>query len=163
MLDAEGHIKIIDFGLAQFIDGPYLGCGGSMNYLSPEAIRKENRNNYTIDYYGIGVILYEMLTGKPPFYNEIISKMNYAILTEQVSFPDFISDNCKDLLLKLLEKNPEDRIGKKSIEEIKNHEWFSGINWDLVKNRKMTPPFLLDIANPCIYKRSDNTEMYNKN
>ena len=98
---------------------------GSVAYMAPEVLRREGYDK-SVDWYLIGVWLYEMLFGEPPFYNDDSTKMHDDIINAKLKIPDGISKNCKDLLKKLLEKNPKKRFGwgKKGSDEIKAHKFF---------------------------------------
>ena len=139
LIDEDGHFKLADFGLAKeniINDIPNSTFCGSPPYLSPEMLSHEGSTKAS-DIYGIGVILYEMLTGSTPFYDEDYNLMYKNISENRLMFPEFFSDEVKDLLEKMLEKDPKKRI---KIQEIKKHPFFQDIDWDLVSNKKMQPP-----------------------
>ena len=139
LIDEDGHFKLADFGLAKeniINDMPNRTFCGSPPYLSPEMLSHEGSTKAS-DIYGIGVILYEMLTGSTPFYDEDYNLMYKNISENRLMFPEFFSDEVKDLLEKMLEKDPKKRI---KIQEIKKHPFFQDIDWDLVSNKKMQPP-----------------------
>ena len=139
LIDEDGHFKLADFGLAKeniINDMPNRTFCGSPPYLSPEMLSHEGSTKAS-DIYGIGVILYEMLTGSTPFYDEDYNLMYKNISENRLMFPEFFSDEVKDLLEKMLEKDPKKRI---KIQEIKKHPFFRDIDWDLVSNKKMQPP-----------------------
>ena len=139
LIDEDGHFKLADFGLAKeniINDMPNGTFCGSPPYLSPEMLSHEGSTKAS-DIYGIGVILYEMLNGSTPFYDEDYNLMYKNISENRLMFPEFFSDEVKDLLEKMLEKDPKKRI---KIQEIKKHPFFQDIDWDLVSNKKMQPP-----------------------
>ena len=139
LIDEDGHFKLADFGLAKeniINDIPNSTFCGSPPYLSPEMLSHEGSTKAS-DIYGIGVILYEMLNGSTPFYDEDYNLMYKNISENRLMFPEFFSDEVKDLLEKMLEKDPKKRI---KIQEIKKHPFFQDIDWDLVSNKKMQPP-----------------------
>ena len=139
LIDEDGHFKLSDFGLAKeniINDMPNGTFCGSPPYLSPEMLSHEGSTKAS-DIYGIGVILYEMLNGSTPFYDEDYNLMYKNISENRLMFPEFFSDEVKDLLEKMLEKDPKKRI---KIQEIKKHPFFQDIDWDLVSNKKMQPP-----------------------
>lgn len=90
--------------------------------MCPEMLKNRGHDRQ-LDYYCLGALLYEMLTGLPPYYSKDTNEMYYRILNENLSFPEFINKNhpVVDLLTKLLAKDPAKRI--KSVEEIKDHPW----------------------------------------
>ena len=139
LIDEDGHFKLADFGLAKeniINDMPNRTFCGSPPYLSPEMLSHEGSTKAS-DIYGIGVILYEMLIGSTPFYDEDYNLMYKNISENRIMFPEFFSDEVKDLLEKMLEKDPKKRI---KIQEIKKHPFFQDIDWDLILNKKMQPP-----------------------
>ena len=148
LIDSDGHIKLTDFGLAKENvnnDIPNKTMVGTLEYLTPEMISNKGSTKAS-DIYGIGVILYELLTGLTPFYSEDPNKMLEQIKTHKLEFHPFFSDELKDLLTKMLNKEPEKRIGiinDKS--DLKNHEFFKDINWEDIALKKIKPP--MDIVN----------------
>ena len=93
------------------------------------------------DIYGIGAILFEMVTGSPPFYSEDTDLMYRNISENNLMFPEIFSDELKDLLRKMLDKDPKKRIGiGNDKQDLKNHPFFSDINWKQFLNKKIIPP-----------------------
>lgn len=131
LLDIDGHVKITDFGLSKENMMPRNRSDsfcGSPEYMSPEMLQGIGHGR-EVDYYSIGALLFEMLTGLPPFYDSNRSKMYKNILQTELVLPSYVSKAAKDLLQKLLAKNPENRLGSnEGTLEIKNHAWFKGIS-----------------------------------
>jgi len=144
LLDGEGHIKLTDFGLSKdSIVGNQLThtfCG-TPEYLAPEVIHGIPYGK-AVDWWSLGTLTYEMLTGLPPFYNENLHVMYEKIIKAKLEFPSYLSAKACDFLGKLLERNPKKRLGGIDSEEVKNHPWFQGIDWDLLASKKITPPFI---------------------
>lgn len=136
MLAADGHVKLIDFGLSKQIHGKHgvtFSFCGSPRYISPEIIQGTNHGK-PADYYSLGVVLYEMLSGSSHFKQDDSEKI--------LKLPENVSKSCKSLLKSLLKANPEDRIGFKSgVQEIKSHKWLKHVDWNKVYNKKYKPPF----------------------
>jgi len=108
---------------------------GTPDYISPEILRGDSSDNFSTDYWSLGVILYEMLVGIPPFNDDSIEKIFDNILNKRMVWPDIgdeedcISSAAADLIDKLMEPNFRSRLGHNDIEEIKRHPFFEGINW----------------------------------
>lgn len=117
ILDCEGHIKLIDFGLAKINvtnqnKGAESFCG-SHAYLAPEMILK-NGHGKAIDYYSLGILLYEMIIGRPPFYDTDRSTMQEKVLKDSLCLPKEINKCLESFMKGLLEKNMEKRLGYKN-------------------------------------------------
>lgn len=145
LLDIDGHVRLTDFGLSKEhigkADHTDSFCG-SPEYMSPEMLREEGHGR-AVDYYSLGALLYEMLTGLPPFYDRNRDKMYAAILNNALQLPSYVSKAGKSLLAELLEKDPRKRLGAMGgFEEIKRHPWLAKVNWDKVLSKKRLPPFI---------------------
>ena len=118
---------------------------GSYAYLAPEMIKKEG-HTMSLDWYLLGVLLYEMLEGLPPYYSDDKYILMDNIIKLDLKVPKYLSKDVKDLISKLLDKNPENRLGNNNgADEIKAHPWFKSINWSNVAKKKLKPypPYLL--------------------
>lgn len=142
LVAADGHIKLADFGLAKekFKPGElaHTFCG-SVAYLPPEVIAKSGHNK-TIDWYLMGEILYEMMVGRPPFYEGNKETLYENILHKKLEFPEFgMSDTLKDLIAALLNRNIDKRLGSNlDAEEVMGHPYFVGIDWHKVYQKGYT-------------------------
>uniref|UniRef100_A0A452VL71 non-specific serine/threonine protein kinase n=1 Tax=Ursus maritimus TaxID=29073 RepID=A0A452VL71_URSMA len=145
MLDKDGHIKITDFGLCKegIKDGATMKtfCG-TPEYLAPEVL-EDNDYGRAVDWWGLGVVMYEMLCGRLPFYNQDHEKLFELILMEELRFPRTLSPEAKSLLSGLLKKDPKQRLGGGSddAKEIMQHRFFASIVWQDVYEKKLSPPF----------------------
>lgn len=145
LLDYTGHIALCDFGLCKLDmkdeDRTNTFCG-TPEYLAPELLLG---NGYTksVDYWTLGVLLYEMLTGLPPFYDENTNEMYKKIVQEPLTFPshDIVPAAARDLLTRLLDRDPQRRLGANGAAEIKAHHFFSNIDWRKLLQRKYEPTF----------------------
>uniref|UniRef100_A0A4W6DMH1 non-specific serine/threonine protein kinase n=2 Tax=Carangaria TaxID=1489904 RepID=A0A4W6DMH1_LATCA len=145
MLDKDGHIKITDFGLCKegITDAATMKtfCG-TPEYLAPEVL-EDNDYGRAVDWWGLGVVTYEMMCGRLPFYNQDHEKLFELILMEDIKFPRTLSADAKSLLSGLLIKDPNKRLGggPDDAKEIMRHSFFSGVDWQDVYDKKLVPPF----------------------
>jgi len=145
LLDEEGHIRLTDFGLSkESITGDTLThtfCG-TPEYLAPEVIHGAGYNK-AVDWWSLGTLLYEMITGLPPFFNTNVHVMYEKIMRAPLTFPAYVSPEAQSLLTGLLQRNPAQRIGggSRDAEELKEHPFFASINWTALENKEITPPF----------------------
>ena len=147
LLDKNGHIKLTDFGISKLLlsssEKAYTICGTS-SYLAPEIMEGKGYNK-PVDWWSLGCVMFEMLTGRYP-YKVPDNNFGYfepkVVFSKKIKFPKNFDDVTKDLLLKLLEINPDKRIGD---DDIKNHQYFSDVNWDDVMNKKVNPPFVPEL------------------
>jgi serine/threonine protein kinase len=142
VLDEFGHVKVTDFGLSK--EGVDQGevsksfCG-SYAYLAPEMVKKQGHSN-VLDWYLLGVLLFELLEGIPPFYDNDKDVLFDNIIHNHLELSDDLSDEVVDLLENLLEKDPKKWLGKNGAAEIKAHRWFSDVDWKIVENRGLVMP-----------------------
>lgn len=143
LLDAEGHVVLTDFGVSR--EGVSNLCVrrsfcGSPEYMTPEMLRGAGHTR-SVDFYGLGAFLYELLAGITPFFNTNRTRMFRSIQTEELKFPQYFSSDACNLIARLMEKTPAMRLGaQKGIREVQLHPWCQGINWDRVLNREYDPP-----------------------
>jgi len=141
ILDRDGHIKLIDFGLAKSgisLDNPTSTICGTNEYIPPEVICGK-KYAFNFDWWGFGNILYEMMFGYPAFNDQNKANLFKKIVQSEPTYkganPSF---EAQDLLRRLLKKEPKERI---KAEDIPSHPWFKGINFDEIAVMKVAPPF----------------------
>ncbi|KAI9824077.1 MAG: hypothetical protein M1832_002145 [Thelocarpon impressellum] len=150
LLDYSGHIELCDFGLCKLDmkdeDRTNTFCG-TPEYLAPELLLGQGYTK-TVDWWTLGVLLYEMLTGLPPFYDENTNEMYRKILSEPLHFPgpEIVPPSARDLLQKLLDRDPQRRLGNNGASEIKAHPFFHAIDWRKLLQRKYEPTFKPNVA-----------------
>lgn len=148
LLDYTGHIALCDFGLCKLNmsekDTTNTFCG-TPEYLAPELL---SGHGYTkcVDWWTLGVLLYEMLTGLPPFYDENTNEMYRKILQNPLRFPEEVGADARSLLTQLLDRDPARRLGVNGAQEIKNHPFFKVIDWKKLLQKKIQPPFKPAVA-----------------
>lgn len=147
LLDDEGHICLTDFGLSKVFSEyeektAFTFCG-TPEYLAPEIIQRKEYSR-AVDWWSLGILLYEIVVGYPPFNHKEITEMYNMIQFNNLNPPKFLSKSCRDLMMRLAEKKPEDRIGAgpRDYEEIMSHNFFSDINWELVLEKKVKPIYI---------------------
>ncbi|XP_033845028.1 serine/threonine-protein kinase N2 [Periophthalmus magnuspinnatus] len=146
LMDADGYVRIADFGLCKegmgYGDRTSTFCG-TPEFLAPEVLTD---NNYTrsVDWWGLGVLIYEMLVGESPFPGDDEEEVFDSIVNDDVRYPRFLSPDSVSLIQKLLQKNPEMRLGagEEDAAEIKRHKFFQGIDWEALLAKRVKPPFL---------------------
>ena len=140
LLDANGYIKLTDFGLSKDLHSDQLTSTfcGTNEYLAPEIV---NSSPYgiAVDWWTLGILIYELLYGKTPFYCENSSQMFKRILDSDVPFPSGGDPDAEDLILGLLDKTPTKRFG---FEQFKNHKFFEGINFNDVLEKRIKPNYI---------------------
>ena len=186
LIDKNGHIKLSDFGLAKISDKLYekedekyknflknksndkntkmthnknFSCVGTAYYVAPEVLKKSGYDK-DIDWWSVGIILYEMLVGYAPFCSKETTEVCYKVLNwkNYLKIPKKIklSEEAKDLIFKMI-KNSDDRLGKNGAEEIKKHPFFKDVDWDNIRNSKA--PFIPELKNEYDTKYFEKFEM----
>ncbi|KAJ8910800.1 hypothetical protein NQ315_014508 [Exocentrus adspersus] len=147
LLDNQGYVKLVDFGFAKKLQSgrkTWTFCG-TPEYVAPEVILNKG-HDISADYWSLGVLMFELLTGTPPFTGSDPMKTYNIILKgiDAIDFPRTITRNATALIKKLCRDNPAERLGyqKGGISEIQKHKWFDGFNWEGLVNRTLTPPIL---------------------
>ncbi|KAM6972323.1 serine/threonine-protein kinase N1 isoform 2-T2 [Aplochiton taeniatus] len=151
LLDTDGYVKIADFGLCKegmgYGDRTSTFCG-TPEFLAPEVLTD---TSYTraVDWWGLGVLIYEMLVGESPFPGDDEEEVFDSIVNDEVRYPRFLSSEAIAIMRRLLRRNPERRLGsgEKDAEEVKKQPFFRNLDWEALLQRKLPPPFLPSIGN----------------
>uniref|UniRef100_A0A8D3BQM8 Ribosomal protein S6 kinase n=1 Tax=Scophthalmus maximus TaxID=52904 RepID=A0A8D3BQM8_SCOMX len=145
MLNHQGHIKLTDFGLCKesIHDGAvtHTFCG-TIEYMAPEILTRSGHNR-AVDWWSLGALMYDMMTGSPPFTAENRKKTIDRILKCKLNLPPYLTIDARDLIKKLLKKNPSQRLGSSAADcaDIQKHLFFRHINWDELLNKGVEPAF----------------------
>ncbi|KAJ9567188.1 hypothetical protein OSB04_003154 [Centaurea solstitialis] len=149
LMDADGHVMLTDFGLAKEIDESSRSNSmcGTTEYMAPEILLAKGHNK-NADWWSVGILLYEMLTGKPPFTHSNRKKLQEKIMNEKVKLLPRLSGEAHSLLKGLLQKDPLARLGSgpRGGDEVKGHKWFGTINWRKLESRGLEPKFKPDVS-----------------
>ncbi|XP_042896261.1 serine/threonine-protein kinase N2 isoform X2 [Parasteatoda tepidariorum] len=146
LLDSEGYVKIADFGLCKegmgYGDRTGTFCG-TPEFLAPEVLT-ETSYTRAVDWWGLGVLIYEMLVGESPFPGDDEEEVFDSIVNDEVRYPTFLSLESIAIMRRLLRKNPERRLGasERDAEDVKKQAFFRNIHWDDLLMRKVKPPFV---------------------
>uniref|UniRef100_A0A673CM19 protein kinase C n=1 Tax=Sphaeramia orbicularis TaxID=375764 RepID=A0A673CM19_9TELE len=146
LLDTEGFVKIADFGLCKegmgYGDRTSTFCG-TPEFLAPEVLTD---TSYTraVDWWGLGVLIYEMLVGESPFPGDDEEEVFDSIVNDEVRYPRFLSTEAIGIMRRLLRRNPERRLGsgEKDAEDVKKQPFFRGVDWEGLLQKKVAPPFV---------------------
>ena len=172
VIDKEGHALLTDFGLSR--EGVVGGeiaksfCG-SIAYLAPEMLNRCGHGK-AVDWYLLGVLFYELLVGAPPYFTANQEQIFRNIQKAELYIPPFVSQKAQNLIKNLLKRNPNERLGsKRDVEEIKEDEYFSDVDWQKVYERKYKPPQIYLKSNhlqffrqPVQFKENEEDDLFVK-
>ncbi|KAG0230020.1 serine/threonine protein kinase psk1 [Actinomortierella wolfii] len=154
MLDAMGNIVLTDFGLSKVplenSDGRTNTVCGTIEYMAPEVVCEKVHYDRAVDWWSLGVVIHDMLTGSPPFVASNRKKTMEAILKKKLNLPYYLSQDAKDLLTKLLRRTPSARLGSgpNGVQNIKNHRFFRKVDWKKLEARELEPPIVPFLSEP---------------
>ncbi|KAJ3176410.1 Ribosomal protein S6 kinase beta-2 [Geranomyces variabilis] len=152
LLGADGHVQLTDFGLSKVALDARTVCG-TIEFMAPEVLDDHRTEGYgaAVDYWSLGVMLFDMLTGSPPFTGNNRKKIMDGILKKKVVWPKYLTVNARDLCNKLLQKNPTKRLGSggpAGAAAVKRHPFFKRIDWVRLAARDVAPPLVPNLAAP---------------
>ncbi|KAF6730477.1 cAMP-dependent protein kinase catalytic subunit PRKX [Oryzias melastigma] len=141
LLDAEGHIRLTDFGFAKKLSDKTWTLCGTPEYLAPEVIQSKGHGR-AVDWWALGILVFEMLAGYPPFFDDNPFGIYQKILSGKLDFPRHLDFYVKDLIKKLLVIDRARRLGnmKNGADDVKKHRWFKMVDWEAVPLKKLKPP-----------------------
>ncbi|XP_028331222.1 cGMP-dependent protein kinase 1-like isoform X2 [Gouania willdenowi] len=153
ILDSRGYAKLVDFGFAKKIGcckKTWTFCG-TPEYVAPEIILNKG-HDVSADYWSLGILMFELLTGSPPFSGSDPMKTYNIILRgiDMIEFPPKITKNAANLIKKLCRDSPSERLGnlKNGVKDIQKHKWFEDFNWEGLKKMTLTPPIIPGVSSP---------------
>jgi len=142
LLDADGHIKLTDFGISKeglvASDDRTATFCGTPEYLAPEVLEGKPYTK-SVDWWSFGTLMYEMLTGLPPFYSQDVQQMYFKILHANLDLPSSLDPETKDLITKLLERDPLKRLADPKL--LKAHPYFKSVDWGALLDKEIPAPF----------------------
>ena len=156
LLDSDGHVKLGDFGLAKTgIKHPCQGAKsrvGTPEYMAPEILQQKG-HGFCVDYWGLGMLTYEMMTGLPPWYTtEGLDLLYHRLKHAPLEIPPFFSRAASSITYNLLQKEPKLRLGVNGMRSVMHHDFFRGLNFNLLISRQIGPPI-----RPCEGWSASNT------
>lgn len=153
LLDSEGHLLLTDFGLSKVaVDENYRTDSmlGTIEYMAPEVVQG-HKYGRGVDWWSFGALGFDLMTGSPPFQGQNHAKIQERIVKQKLVMPYYLSPDAKDLLTRLLRKEPNKRLGAnmpKDLLAIKKHRFFRKIDWKKLAKREVEPPIQPVITDP---------------
>ncbi|GAM82770.1 hypothetical protein ANO11243_007560 [Dothideomycetidae sp. 11243] len=160
LIDSEGHLKLVDFGFAKKVENreTYTLCG-TPEYLAPEVIRNTG-HGLSVDWWALGILIYEFLVGQPPFWDQNPMKIYEQIVEGKIRFPSAMSQDARDIISALCTVDVSKRLGniRGGASAVKNHAWFKDTDWDAVYYRKCKGPIVPHLSGPADTRNFDEYE-----
>lgn len=151
LLDSDGHLLLTDFGLSKVaVDESCTSMSGTVEYMAPEVILKKKYGK-AVDWWSFGILGVDLMTGNVPFRGNNQMKIQENILKQKLKLPFYMSPDAKDLITRLLQRNPNKRLGAnmpRDLQIIKGHRFFRKIDWKKLANRELEPPIRPMITDP---------------
>jgi len=149
LFDADGYVKIVDFGFAKLVHEKTYTLCGTPDYLAPEIIQNKG-HGLSADWWSFGVLVYECLVGHAPFEADDPMDIYDNILHTDAAFPCFFNGVARHLIDNLLDRNPISRLGSLGLGslDVIEHDFFDGLNFSELERREVPAPYVPDIANP---------------
>jgi serine/threonine protein kinase len=155
LLDQQGHLLLTDFGLSKIALSDDDRCNsllGTIEYMAPEVIQGKPYGK-ACDWWSLGALGFDLLTGSPPFRANNHAKLQEKIVKQKLALPYYLGPDAKDLLTRLLRKEPSKRLGyhmAKDLQTIKKHRFFRKIDWEALERRELDPPICPVVTDPAL-------------
>ena len=153
LMDDKGYVKLVDFGFAKRLPSgkkTWTFCG-TPEYVAPEIILNKG-HDCSADYWSLGILIFELMTGNPPFASGDAMTTYNIILKgiDSLEFPSKITRNAQLIIKKFCRDNPSERLGnqKDGLNDVRKHKWFQGFHWAGLSSRSLRPPILPKIKGP---------------
>ncbi|CAP34183.2 Protein CBG16239 [Caenorhabditis briggsae] len=146
MLDGKGQVRLTDFGLSKFNfpkGAQTRTFCGTPEYMAPEVIKRKPYD-HSVDVYSLGCVIYDMLTGGPPFQGKTEKETTRMALKDPLLLPSHLSIECQTILISLIKRDPQKRMG---LEELKTTAFFRGTDWQKMKEQGYLPPYIPSVLN----------------
>lgn len=147
MFDRQGYLKMTDFGIArQWSQDNSSETSGTPGYMAPEVMCRQN-HGVAVDFYALGVIAHECMLGRRPYNGSTRKEIRDSILEKQVvvkkeEAPSGWSEEAVDFVNQLIKRKPMKRLGANGADEVKQHPWFNGFDWDALADMTIKSPFV---------------------
>ncbi|KPM42750.1 cAMP-dependent protein kinase type 1 [Neonectria ditissima] len=143
LLDRHGHLKITDFGFAKRVPDKTWTLCGTPDYLAPEVVSNKGYNK-SVDWWSLGILIYEMLCGYTPFWDSGSPMKIYEnILKGKVKYPAYVNTDAQNLLERLITADLTKRLGNLygGPQDVKSHPWFTEVTWDRLARKDIDAPY----------------------
>lgn len=151
MFDNVGYLRLTDFGVACMARPDNSAeTSGTPGYMAPEVMMRKS-HDIAADYFAVGVIAYECMLGKRPYVGKSRREIRDAVISRQAQvkrfeIPEGWSEDSADFINACLQRNPLERIGSQTgVNQLKQHKWFNGFDWQALEEKTMESPFIPDI------------------
>lgn len=155
LIDKTGHIKITDFGFAKLVEDRTWTLCGTPEYLAPEMIQTKGHGK-SVDWWALGILIFEMLAGYPPFYDDTPYGIYQKVLACKIEYPDYIKSKARNIISRLLCPDKRERLGcgEGGASDVMRHPWLQSISWTDCYKKKLKAPHIPKI------NAEDDTSMF---